>query len=222
MALLISLFVTFPAVQAAGKEKSVSVSIYCMAYADGLKSVFVRSAADAYQSVGLSTANIIEAADSLVEDGRILLYGPAGENGKHPVVASAEIGGVSNPLIVVHPGGKDGGLAYHSKVIEMEPGKFPLGSYHLVNLSPNPVRITHEGVIIELQSDGGQVFIPDHAAGESLAMRMDYKAGENWVQLSSAPWASRNDRRTLVCFQLDAATKRMNVKSIPLRESPTH
>jgi len=221
MAMLVSLFVAPPAVHAAGKDKSLSVSIYCTAYADGLKSVFVKSAADRYQSVSLSTANIVEAADSLVEDGQILLYGPAGEDGKHQVVAEAKIGGIRQPLIVLHPGGKDGGMAYDSKVVEMDPKQFPIGSYHLVNLSPNPVRIIHEEVMIELQSAGGQVFTPDHAAGESLAVRMDYKTGGNWVQLSSAPWAARNDRRTLVCFLLDAASKRMNVKSVPLREKPT-
>jgi len=29
----------------------------------------------------------------------------------------------------------------------------------------------------------------------------------------------RNDRRTLVCFQLDPVSKRMNIKSVPLREN---
>ena len=48
---------------------------------------------------------------------------------------------------------------------------------------------------------------------------MDYKTGENWTLLSSARWAARNDRRTLVCFLLDPASKRMNIKSVPLRES---
>lgn len=50
---------------------------------------------------------------------------------------------------------------------------------------------------------------------------MDYKSGENWVLLSSARWALRNDRRTLVCFHLDPGSKRMNVKSVPLRDKPS-
>ena len=69
-----------------------------MAYAADLKAVFVKTAEDRYESVSLSTANVVEAAEALVEDGRILLYGPAGEDGKHPVVANAEIGG--NPAAV--------------------------------------------------------------------------------------------------------------------------
>lgn len=219
LAMLVSLFVALPAVRAAGKDKDPSVSIYCMAYADGLKSVFVKTAAERYESVSLSTANIVEAADSLVEDGRILLYGPAGEDGKHPVVANAEIGGILQPMIVIHPAGKDAGLAYDSKALEADPKKFPLGSFHLVNLSPHPVRIVHEEVMIELESAGSRIFTPDHAAGESLAVRMDYKSGENWTLLSSARWPVRNDRRTLVCFQLDPVSKRMNIKSVPLREN---
>ncbi len=217
--MLVSLYVALPALHAAGKDKNPSVSIYCMAYADGLKSVFVKTAAERYESVNLSTANIVEAADALVEDGRILLYGPAGDDGKHPVVANAEVGGIRQPIIVVHPAGKHAELAYDSKAAEADPGKFPPGSFNLVNLSPHPVRIVHEEVNIELDSAGGRIFTPDHAAGESLAVRMDYKTGGNWTLLSSARWPVRNDRRTLVCFQLDPVSKRMNIKSVPLREN---
>ena len=220
MALLVCLSLTCPAVHAAGKDKNPSISIYCMAYADGFKSVFVKSAKNHYQQINLSTANIVEASDLLVEDGRILLYGPAGADGQHPVVANAEIGAIRQPLIVLHPAGKDATPAYLSKAVEADPAKFPLGSFNLVNLSPYPVRIDHEEEVIELESDGARIFKPDHSAGDSLAMRMDYKSGENWLLLSSARWPSRDDRRTLVCFQLDPASKRMNVKSVPLRENP--
>jgi hypothetical protein len=218
--MLVSLFVALPLAPAAGKDKNMSISIYCMAYADGLKSVFVKTAAERYENVSLSTANIVEAADALVEDGRILLYGPAGEDGKHPVVANAEIGDILQPLIVLQPGEKGGELAYGTKALEADPKKFPLGSFSLANLSPNPVRIVHEKEEIELASDGSRIFTPDHAAGESLAVRLDYKSGDNWVLLTSARWAARDDRRTLVCFQLDPVSKRMNIKSVPLRENP--
>jgi hypothetical protein len=134
-----------------------------------LKSVFVKTAADRYQSVGLSTANIVEVADSLVEDGRILLYGPAGADGKHPLVANAEVGGIRQSLIVLYPAGPDATHAYASKAVEVDAGKFPLGSFNLVNLSPHPIRITHEEEVIELESGATRIFTPDHAAGDSLA-----------------------------------------------------
>jgi hypothetical protein len=221
LVLLVSLPAILPTAHAAGKDKSLTVSIYCMAYADGLKSVFVRSGKNQYQDITLSTANVVETRGVLVEDGRIVLHGPAGEDGKHPVVADAELGAIDQPLIVLHPAGADGGLAYHSKAVEMDSKKFPLGSFHLVNLSPHPVRILHDEEVIELQSEDVRIFIPDHSAGDSLSMRMDYKHDDNWLLLSSARWPSRNDRRTLVCFQLDPASKRMNVKSVPLRPNPS-
>jgi hypothetical protein len=220
-ALLVFLLVAFPVAHAAGKDKSMSVSIYCMAYADGLKSVFVKSAKNRYQPINLSTANIVEAADSLVEDGRILLYGPAGEDGKHPMVANTEISTLRQALIVLHPAGDDAAPAYHSKAVEMDLKTFSLGSFNLVNLSPHPVRINHDEEVIELESDAARIFKPDHSAGDSLAVKMDYKTDDNWLLLSSARWAARNDRRTLVCFQLDSASKRMNVKSVPLRGDPS-
>jgi hypothetical protein len=93
MALLVSLSVFFAAQPAHAAEKvaKLPVSIYCAAYAADLKSVFVKSAVDRYQSISVSTANIIVAGEVLVEDGRILLYGPAGEDGMYSVVASAEM-----------------------------------------------------------------------------------------------------------------------------------
>lgn len=221
MALLVILSVAFPSVHAAGKDKNLAISIYCMAYADGLKSVFVKNSKDRYQGVSLSTANVVEARGALVEDGRILLHGPAGADGKHPVVATVEISGIRQPLIVLHPAGANGGNAYHSMAVEMDSRKFPLGSFNLVNLSPHPVRISHDEEVMELESGNARIFIPDHSAGDSLAMSMEYKNEDNWLLLSSARWPVRNDRRTLVCFQLDPASKRMNVKSVPLRGNPT-
>jgi hypothetical protein len=154
LAMLVFLCAGLPAVRAAGEDKRLSVSIDCMAYADGLKAVFVKIAGDRYESVGLPTANIAEAAEALVEDG------------KHPVVANAEIGAFRQPMIVVHPAAKDAGLACDSKAVEADPKTFPLGSFNLVNLSHHPLRIVHEEVTIELESAGDRSFTPDHAAGE--------------------------------------------------------
>jgi hypothetical protein len=211
------LFAAILPCRAAEAETDLPVSIYCAAYAADLKLIFVKSGADAYEEIKLSTANLVEVRKMPVEDGRVLLYGPAGEDGSHPVVANTEIGGVRQPLIVLFPAAEKGGLAYDSKAVEADAAKFPLGSFSLVNLSPNPVRIIHDEETIELESSGGRIFAPAHSAGENLAVRMDYKSGENWVLLSSSRWPSRDDRRTLVCFQLDPASKRMNVKSVPLR-----
>jgi hypothetical protein len=102
--------------------------------------------------------------------------------------------------------------------VEADSAKFPLGSFSLVNLSAQPVRLNQGEKVIELESAAAQNFTPEVPAGDGSAVTMDYKSGENWVLLSSARWALRNDRRTLVCFHLDPVSKRMNVKSVPLRD----
>ena len=220
---LVSLAFILPAIPADAAEKDAkrSVSIYCLAYAPDLKSVFVKSGPDNHQSIGLSTANVIEAKETLVEDGRILLYGPAGDDGKHPVVASADIAGVKQPLIVVYPSAEGGKMAYESSAVDADSAEFPSGGFKLVNLSPHSVRISHGEELIEIEAAAQRLFKPDVPAGDALAVRMDYKNGENWALLSSARWAMRDDRRTLVCFQLDPSSKRMIVKSVPLRENPS-
>lgn len=217
IAIFVTCLVCLPSVQATAKDKSLAISMYVIAYANDLKSVAVKSGKDRYQDIILSTANVVEARAALVENGRIRLYGPAGADGKRPAVADVEVSGILQPLIVLHPAADDSEMAYEALVVEGDAKKFPLGSFNLVNLSPHDVRITHEDEVIELETKTTRIFKPDHPAGESLAMSMDYKTGENWTLLSSARWPARNDRRTLVCFQLDPASKRMNVKSVPLR-----
>ena len=63
------------------------------------------------------------------------------------------------------------------------------------------------------------IFCPAYA-GEAVAVTIDHRSGDDWQLLSSARWASRIDRRTLVCVHWDEGNKRMFVKSVPLREIP--
>ena len=86
-----------------------------------------------------------------------------------------------------------------------------------MNLSPNPVRVTAGAEVIEIKAGANALFKPKIPAGESMPVTIDQKSGENWQLVSSAQWASRDDRRSLVCFLLDPASKRMMVKSVPLR-----
>jgi hypothetical protein len=207
--------------QAIEKNTTLPVSIYCLTYADGLKSVVMKGANDSYHGVALSTANIVEVPQALVEKGQISIYGPAAANGGHPLVTTVDVGAIRRPLIVLCPAKQDGEPPYESKAVETELVKFPLGSFKFLNLSPTSVRISHDEHVIELESGDERDFMPDVPAGEVFAVKMDHKSGGNWALLSSARWASRNDRRTLVCFQLDPVSKRMIVKSVPLRGDPS-
>jgi hypothetical protein len=219
VASLFFLMATLPSAQAAGSRSDVL--IYCSAYAADLKTVFVRSGGERYQALDLSTANVIELPESLAEDGKILLYGAPGENGKRPVLAVAETNGIQRPLIVLFPAGEKAESAYGAKAIEADISKFKLSKFQLVNLSPSPVRFTQDDVVIEIETLGDRIYSPPKPAGKPLAVTIDYKTEDRWTLLSSSSWVARHDRRTLVCVQLDPLTGRMNVKSVPLREYPS-
>ena len=218
---LVSLLVVFSTApeKAAGNETKSPLSIFCPVYVEGLKSVFVKTGEDTYNNIALSTANVVDVEDALVVDGRITLHGPTAGDNAYPVIASADVSGKRKSLLVLVPGKEAGGKAYDSKVIEGDLNKFPLGSFNLVNLSANPVRVTSGGDVIEIKAGADALFIPKVPAGEAMPVTIDHQSGENWQLVSSAQWASRNDRRTLVCFLLDPASKRMIVKSVPLRET---
>ena len=74
-AAFILLFAALPATPSVAAEEhpTVPVSIFATVYAEGLKSVFVKRGADTFQSVTLSTANVVEGGEALVEQGRISL-----------------------------------------------------------------------------------------------------------------------------------------------------
>ncbi len=213
----LSLLVLSPASTA--DEKKIAVSFYCPAYAEGLRSVFVKTSNGSYRSIGLSTANVIDGAEITAVDGVISLHGPAGADDTLPVVASAAIASIREPLLVLVPADEDGQIGYQVTVVEKAHSGFPLGGYKLVNLSPHPVRVNLGNDVIEIESGEQSLFKPDVEAGEVVAVTIDHKIDGHWRLVSSARWASRSDRRTLVCFQLDPASKRMGIKTIPLRET---
>jgi len=216
-----------PATADANSTK-LPLSIYCFDYAGDLKSVDVRTGQSEFSPINLSTANVIDAGEVLAEDGKIILHGPAAGDDEHPVVATLEVGTISKPLAVLAPApapateekveGEADAPAYRSHVIEADDKTFPMGSYRFVNLSPYPVRINLGEHSMEIESGTDKLFNPKVAAGELLAVTIEYQLEENWLAVSSSRWAYRKDRRTLVCIQQDPQTQRMLLKSIPLRE----
>ena len=216
---LIGLFACFRClpVNAAENETTQSLSIFCPVNVDGLKLVFVKTGEGIYNDITLSTANVVEVENVLAVDGQVPLHGPIVGDKTYPVIATADISGTRQPLVVLVPGTKEEGHAYEAKVVEGASDQFPIGSFQLVNLSPNPVRVTAGAEVIEIKAGANALFKPKIPAGESMPVTIDQKSGENWQLVSSAQWASRDDRRSLVCFLLDPASKRMMVKSVPLR-----
>jgi hypothetical protein len=104
--------------------------------------------------------------------------------------------------------------------VESNLEKFPFGSFKMVNMAPYPVRINVGEKMIEIAVGAESSYSPTVVAGDSVAVTIDYNPGNGWQLLSSARWASRTDRRSLVCFEFDKVSKRMTIKSVPLRNNP--
>jgi hypothetical protein len=206
-------------VNADEKAGRIPVSIFCINYADGLKSVFVKSGNEGFRTVGLSTANVIDAGEVMTVDGKISIHGPEGGENPHAVVATAEVAGIREPLLVLTPvkGDGEGGSAYQTTVVESAESGFSMGGFNFINLSPHAVKVKMDDEVFEVASGAKHLFKPAGKAGGIIPVTIDYQNGDAWQLMSSARWAARADRRTLVCIQLDARTRRMVVKSIPLR-----
>lgn len=195
--------------------------IYCVSYAPGLSPLFTKQADGRYEDAGVSTANIVELASAALVNGTLSLYGPSGDNGQHPLAAMVALSSTSHPLIVLNPAAVEAKPPYTATVLDAAPAKFPLGSYHVVNLSPHPIRITLGKNSVEVPAASSHVYHPKRDDGETLSITINYKPEKEWLLLSSSNWANRQDRRTLVCIVEDNASKRMAIKSIPLRPEPT-
>ena len=208
-----------PAAEAARDESKLPLAIFCAAYVEGLKSVFVKTGADTYSDVALSTANVVEVEDALIEAGRITLHGRPNGNNVYPVVATADVSRTPGPLVILVPGKDADRPVYDSKVVAGSLDQFPLGSYSLVNMSAHSMRVTAGSEVIEIKAGGVGLLKFNVPAGSAMPVTIDQQNGEDWQLVSSAQWASRDDRRTLVCFVLDPASKRMMVKSVPIRDT---
>ena len=204
---------------AAGNGTKLALSVFCPAYQEGLKTVFVKTGEGTYNSIALSTANVVSSGEVLVEDGKISIHGPSVGDNVYPLVATADVSGARQPLLVLVPGKDAGGLAYQAKIVEGDIEQFSPGGFKFVNLSPNRVRVTCGEKVIEIDVGAESFYQPKIPAGESMPVTIDQKTGDDWQLVSSAQWASREDRRTLVCFLLDPVSKRMTVKSVPLRDA---
>ncbi len=196
----------------------VPLSIFCFDYATGLKSVQVKRGASELAEVKLSTANIVDAGNVEAEEESVRLYGFPEESTKAPAVASAKLGELREPLMILVPTEEGAEFAYRSHLVERDSAKFPLGSCVFVNLTPHPVRVTLGEEKQEIAAGADLLVKPAVAAGEVISVTVECQIGEHWQAVSSSRWAQRVDRRSLVTLHLSPRTGRVQMKSIPLRE----
>ena len=203
---------------AAGQADKLPLSVFCVEFATSLKSVYLEGSGNKHTKVELSTANVVSAGEAPLVDGLVALYGPPTSGSEYPVVASAKPGAIRKPLMVLVPNPEGEQPPYHSTLVDMAPDGFPLGSYQIVNLSPHPVRFKTGDKAKEIAPNAEMLFKPAIKDGEVVAVTVEYKLGDDWLVASSSRWAGRMDRRTLVCIHQNPQTKRMLIKSVPLRE----
>ncbi len=196
----------------------VPLSIFCFDYATGLKSVQVKRGAAELAEVKLSTANIVDAGNVETEEGSIRLYGFPEDATPAPAVATAKLGQLREPLMILVPTEEGAEFAYRSHLVERDPAKFPLGSCVFANLTPHPVRVNLGEQKLEIAPGADLLVKPSVAAGEVISVTVECKIGEHWQAVSSSRWAQRVDRRSLVTLHLSPRTGRVQMKSIPLRE----
>lgn len=202
--------------QAAAK---VALSVFCFDYAPGLKSVQVKRGPSEMAEVKLSTANIVDAGEVATEDGKIRLFGFPEASTAAPAVASAKRDGQREALMVLVPAGEGTEFPYRSHLVERDPAKFPLGSCIFVNLTPHPVRVTLGEEKREIAPGIDRLVQPSVPAGEVMSVTVECQSDGHWQAVSSSRWAHRTDRRSLVTLHLSPRTGRVQMKSIPLRET---
>lgn len=202
--------------QAAAK---VPLSVFCFDYATGMKSVQVKRGPSELAEIKLSTANIIDAGEVETEEGNVRLYGFPKATAAAPVIASARQGEVREALMILVPTEENAEFPYRSHLVERDLSKFPLGSCIFVNLTPHLVRLTLGEEKLEIAPGIDRVVQPSVPAGEVMSVTIECRIGEHWQAVSSSRWAHRTDRRSLVTLHLSPRSGRVQMKSIPLRET---
>jgi hypothetical protein len=220
---LIALLATAAPLPAQQQLPRLPTSFYCFGYAAGLQDVFVRSGAEAFQKIELSTANMVGPLAAVVADGAITVHRKETDaEGKdsYPPVGSARIGAVRKPLLVLFPAPRDEPLPYRMLTLDRSDARFPLGSYQFINLSPHPMR----GLVGQTRLDAkpGSVnnLKPKGTPGEVVNVVFEYHDGTLWRPMTQTRWAIRDDRRSLICAYLDPRDKRVKMRAIPERLVP--
>jgi hypothetical protein len=199
-------------------ETTLPVSFYCFNYAPNLRTIYIKSGETAFKKVDLSIANVVNGGQASLEDESLVLYGPQGDDGEHPAIGRLEIESLQEPLIVLSSTEEDGKATYDAKAIEGKLKNFPMGGYYFINLLPQSMKIKIGDTSIELKPNENKMVEPKSAAGEVTPVTIEYLNDGHWLLASSARWTYRPDRRTIIGVRLDPRSKRVVVKSIPLRE----
>lgn len=200
----------------------ISASFYAFAYVPGHESVQVPTGGGAFQTVRLSTANIIGPVDCPVVDGKLTLHSAkAPAEGAPAVLTTATVpAGIKRAIVILFPPAAGKADEYRSLVINHDATDFPLGIYRLVNLANKPIRGAVGREIVQAKPGGIADLKLSGTPGTVVPVRFEFFKEKRWNLLTETRAAIRDDRRWLMFVYEDPATGRMNIRSIPDRTRP--
>ena len=204
----------------AQQPTSVKISIFTFQYAQGHQEIFLNSKDGEYESVTLSSANILgpfRAAQS--EEGEVFLHEQKKtEEGAviYPVIAGVKIpSSVREPLLILVP--RSGDQPYGALVIDRSLSKFPEGSYQLINFSKSEIRALIGKTRVIAPPLKITSFDPSSNSDDLLNVHFKYQLAEDWRTFGRTRWVNDRNKRSLLVAYLDPRTERMKIKGIPLR-----
>ena len=208
----------------AQQPTSVKISIFTFQYAEGHQKVFLNSRAGEYESVTLSSANILGPFKAaLSEEGKVFLHErkQIEEGGFiYPVLAGVKIpSSVREPLLILVP--RSGDQPYGALVIDRSLSKFPEGSYQLINFSKSEIRALIGKTRVIAPPLKITSFDPSSNSDDLLDVHFKYKRAEDWRTFGRTRWKNERDKRSLLVAYVDPRTERMRIKGIPLRRTRT-
>ena len=201
--------------------QKIPACFYAFDYVPGKETVDLQTGPDKFEEVRLSIANIVGPISSTIVNGTLQIHAkPVTVEGKvtHPVLSTAKVpNGVTRALVVLFPDPKNPAQPYRSLVFNHDLKDFPLGVYRLINISSHPIRGSIARDFVEAKPGGITNLQPVGEPGSVVPVRFEYFDQDRWNLLSETRCAIRDDRRWLMCIYEDAATGRMNIRSIPDR-----
>ncbi len=213
------------ALAAAEPLPKIAASFYAFGYVPGYEKVRIRTGAETFEEIRLSTANIVGPVAAVAVNGSLGIHDePLTVEGKvtHPVLSTAKLpAGMKRALVILFPAPKDSKEPYRNLVLNHDLQDFPLGIYRLINISPHPVRGAIARNFVEAKPGGIANLKPVGQPGAIVPVRFEFFDQGRWNLLTETRSAIRADRRWLTCIYQDPVTGRMNIRSIPDRTPVT-
>ncbi|WP_035606130.1 hypothetical protein [Haloferula sp. BvORR071] len=199
----------------ADQARTVEASFYCFKNVPGAETIQILGGS-APASVRLSAANISNSVP-LTVNGELAIIGRTGST--EPAAKVKIPASLRKALVVLLPAPAGSSEAYQAFAIDYSRENFRKGTYRLVNISRHAVRGAIGRSYAEVKSGGTGDIELQGDEGATQGAKFEFNDKGAWNRLTETRCAVRRDRRWLVVVHEDPVTQRMNLRSIPDRES---